>query len=117
MRWVGRNAAMVAVLALLAWPAAAQAHVLTEGRAHAAFLEFAYGVAYSYDISSPPEVRCLRARGNLHSAFCDFSFSPDRTATRAGPFLCRGLYRLYLVDGRPRVHRKVVRRVSCRRLR
>jgi hypothetical protein len=114
MRWVGRNAVVVAVLALLSWPAAAQAHVLTEGRAHAAFLEFVYGVAYSYDIESPPEVRCLRRGGNTHSAYCDYSFSPAKTSTISGPSLCTGSYRLYLVDGRPQVHRAVVRRITCR---
>jgi len=118
MPWrVGRNVKVVlAAATLLSWPVAAEAHVLSPTRAHAAFLDFAYGVAYSHDISNPPQVGCFRYRGNPHSVYCDWSFGPQDAATGSQTLLCRGRYRVYVVDGSHRVHRAVVRRITCRRL-
>lgn len=118
MPWrVARNIAVVlAAVTLWSWPAAAEAHVLSPTRARAVFLDFAHGVAYSHDISNPPQVRCFRHSGNPHSVYCDWSFAPEDAATKSPILLCRGRYRVYVVDGRNKVHRAVVRRIACRRL-
>ena len=99
-------------------PPSASAHVLTATRARADFLEFAYGVAYSYSISRPPVVRCGRAGGNVHSVICDWRFVREATVVDPTPVAsCSGRYRLEIRTGSRAIQRSVVRRLTCRPLR
>lgn len=117
-RWVLALAAGL----VLSLPSAAEAHFLSVTRARAEFLEFAYGVAYSYPISKAPLVRCVRASGDPHSAVCDWQFvsqdalTVSATLTASARALCAGRYRLYITGASTDVRREVVRRLACRPL-
>lgn len=111
---------VLAVGVALSVPSAAEAHFLSLARARAGLLEFAYGVAYSYPISRPPIVRCVRR--NAHSADCDWSFvRTDALTVSASPAvspaaLCVGRYRVFFAATTNEVRRAVVRRLTCRGL-
>lgn len=103
---------LVTALAL-SLPATVEAHVLSVTRARASFLEYAYGVAYSYRISTAPRVRCARSGQRPHRVYCDWSFVQEQVGTNAPVGVCAGRYRLFIVNGSYKVRRAVVRRLTC----
>ena len=102
---------MAAVLASALAPAA-QSHTLSLRRARADTLFWVQGIAYAFDVSADPTVRCVRSRGNPHAVSCSWRFR--RRNPRSGTFsLCTGTVRVYFSGPTVRVHRSIVRRLRC----
>ena len=103
---------MAAVLASALLAPAAQSHTLSLRRAHADTLDWVRGIAYAFDVSADPTVRCVRSRGNPHAVSCSWRFR--RRNPRSGTFsLCTGTVRVYFSGPTVRVHRSIVRRLRC----
>ena len=98
---------------MLALPSAADAHTLTLVRARQSMLEFAFGIAFAYDTTQGPVVRCIRSGGSLHSAQCDWEFWRQEAPLLPAVSHCSGSYRVYLLGLSSEPHRTVVRRLSC----
>jgi hypothetical protein len=103
----------LSAVVMLALPSAADAHTLTLARARQNLLEFAYGIAFSYDTSQNPVVRCSRSNGSLHSVDCDWEFWRQDAPMLPAMSHCTGRYRVYLVGASGEPHRAVLRPLSC----
>lgn len=90
----------------------AQAHTLSLSRAHADTLFYVRGIAYAFDVSADPTVRCVRSGGSAHVVICGWSFRRLNPASGTAS-ICGGAVRAYLFDGSSRLHRTIVRRRRC----
>ena len=104
--------ALVAAVLAFALAPSAFAHTLTLRRAHTDTLLFVRGIAYAFDVSADPTVRCARPGGNPHAVLCSWRFRRlNRVSGTAS--LCRGTVRVYLFDGSLRLHRTIVHPRRC----
>ena len=125
-RWVASWMVALAAVLALALPSTAEAHTLTPAQARHSMLGFARGVAYSYDTSQDPFVRCTRSGGSAHTVYCDWGFVRRDAPLRPEMSRCTGRYRVYLVGATQprgayrgaasRPQRAVARRLSCARV-
>jgi hypothetical protein len=104
--------ALVAAVLASALAPSAHAHTLTLQRAHTDTLFYVRGIAYAFDVSADPTVRCVRSGGSPHTVLCSWRFRRlDHALGTEG--VCTGTVRVYLFDGSLRLHRTIVRRRRC----
>jgi hypothetical protein len=103
---------VVAVVAVAAVAPSAQAHTLTLSRAHSDTLFWARGIAYAFDVSGDPRVRCARPGGTAHAVTCSWSFRRLNESSGTAS-VCAGAVRVYLFGGSLRLHRTIVRPRRC----
>jgi hypothetical protein len=108
-RWASALAAAALVAAVVP---SAQAHTLTLRRAHTDTLFWARGIAYAFDVSADPTVRCARTGGSAQAVTCSWRFRRlDESSGTAS--VCAGAVRVYLFGGSLRLHRTIVRPRRC----
>jgi hypothetical protein len=102
----------MAAILLSAVAPAAEAHTLSLRRAHADTLFFVRGIAYAFDVSADPTVRCARPGGDPHAVSCSWRFRRlDHLSGTEGA--CTGTVRVSFVGSTFRLHRAVVRPRRC----
>ena len=108
----------MATVLLWAVVPAAEAHTLTLRTAQADTFFFVYGIAYAFDVSADPTVRCVRSGGSAHAVTCNWRFE-KRNPQFGTTSLCTGAVRVFFSGPppswptTPRVHRLIVRPRSC----
>jgi hypothetical protein len=104
--------ALMAAILLSAVAPSAQAHTLSLRRAHADTLFFVRGIAYAFDVSADPTVRCARPGGDPHAVSCSWRFRRlDHLSGTEGA--CTGTVRVSFVGSTFRLHRAIVRPRRC----
>lgn len=103
---------MMATVLLWAVVPAAEAHTLTLRTAHADTLFFVRGIAYAFDVSADPTVRCVRSGGSAHAVSCNWRFR-RRNPQFGTTSLCTGTVRVFFFGPTLRVHRSIVRPRRC----
>jgi hypothetical protein len=104
--------ALMAVVLLAAAAPGTAAHTLTLRRAHTDTLFFARGIAYAFDVSGDPVVRCARPGGTPHAVSCSWRFRRLNHSSGTAS-VCTGTVRVSFVGSTLRLHRAMVRRRRC----